>query len=203
MEKVAVDICEIEGKYVLMAIDYFTRLIWARTLADKSQKSVIDTLKAWFNAGSRPKELVVDNCREFNNTELRKLLWEYRVEMRIAGVEDHRSNRRIERAIRTMREGLLKCVNGDFEDRVEEVTRKYNDTYHAAIMCRPVEAWNDEAGIAQIRNNSRSSYARQFKKTGREQYQEGKIIAKYGEDSYLVKEGDKIFKKSHRDIKLK
>lgn len=36
---------EFDGRYVLVDIDYFTRVMWARILYDKSPKGVLCTLK--------------------------------------------------------------------------------------------------------------------------------------------------------------
>lgn len=77
------------------------------------------------------------------------MCWDYRIEHRLVGVESHRSNGRVERVIRTLRESLLKAGEGLLKDKLENVIIKYNHTYHSAIKCTPEEAWNDISGIAR------------------------------------------------------
>jgi hypothetical protein len=229
MEKVALDIAKSGKNYVLIAIDYFSRMIWTRILPKKSAEEVKNVIKEWLNEGTRPIQLITDNGKEFSNEKFKRLCWDYGVEHRLVGIEAHKSNGRVERVIRTLREGLLKVGEGNLSERLETVVRKYNSTYHSAIKCAPVEAWDDKTGIAQVENGRNGAYAKQFVIRKREEFirgqkvritsrenlgnetkqekgrfrREGIIIDKCGEDSYLVKEGDKIFKKCHYDLKAK
>jgi len=56
--------------------------------------------------GERPVELITDNGREFNNQVFKRMCWDNGVEHRLVEVEAHRSNGRVERAIRTIRDGI-------------------------------------------------------------------------------------------------
>lgn len=223
------DIISIGRKYVLLGVDYFSRALMAKVLVNKSAKEVTRVLKRWFENTIRPVELITDNGKEFDNEEVKKLCWDFGVERRLVGVEAHRSNGRVERAIRTIREGLLKARNDTLENMLNEVVRTYNRTYHSAIKSTPDEAWSDYTGIAQLENSSRGSYAKRFVMRGRGKFEsgqkvritqrenlggrtknikgrfmrEGEILARCGDDAYLVKEEDKIFKKCHYDLKGK
>ena len=109
------------------------------------------------------------------------------------------------------------------------VVNKYNRAYHSAIRSTPTEAWEDKSGVVQIENSNKGSYAKRFIVRNREKFEvgqevriarrenlgnqmkeekgrflrEGKIIEKCGNDAYLVKEKDKIYKKCHYDLKRK
>jgi archaellum biogenesis protein FlaJ (TadC family) len=54
-------------------------------------------------------------------------------------VESHGRNRRIERAIRSLREAVVKKEEFELEDSIRETIKGYNDSYHSAIKCTPKE----------------------------------------------------------------
>lgn len=56
-----------EGVYVVMAIDYFARRMWARMLETKSVAGVVYFLKKLCQRGNKPEEIITDNRREFRS----------------------------------------------------------------------------------------------------------------------------------------
>ena len=68
------------------------------------------------------------------------------IEHRKVGVESHRSNGRVERIIRTLREGMLKSKEVEFKDKVYEAIETYNLSFHVGLGCTPIEAVNDDTG---------------------------------------------------------
>jgi hypothetical protein len=56
--------------------------------------------------GKMVEEVVTDNGREFCNSVVKNMLDEGNIKHRTVSVESHRSNGRVERIIRTLREGL-------------------------------------------------------------------------------------------------
>jgi len=147
------DIMDVEERKVLVAIDYFSRSIWAKVLGKRTGGEVVEAVKE----GARPVEIITDNGSEFDNKIFKKMCWDNGIEHRLVGVEAHRSNGRVERVIRTLREGLVKNKEGEFEERLKNVVGKYNWTYHSAIRCSPREAWEDKSGVAQVQNNGKNS----------------------------------------------
>jgi transposase InsO family protein len=156
LEKVAVDMIDIrtEGKYVLVAIDYFTRGIKAAVLESKATRGVVETIKAWIGEGFRMEELISDNGKEFCSREFGEMCVDFGIKHRKVGVESHRSNGRVERVIGTIREALVKDTEGELGDRIERIVGTYNNTYHGAIGCTPVEAWENECGNVMVENSS-------------------------------------------------
>jgi RNase H-like domain found in reverse transcriptase/Reverse transcriptase (RNA-dependent DNA polymerase)/Integrase core domain/Integrase zinc binding domain len=178
LEKVAIDLIDIreEGKYVLVAIDYYSRGIWTRVIDTKDAGNVVDVLSNWFRGRIKPEEIISDNGKEFANMKFKTFCKKRRIRHRMVSVESHRSNGRVERVIGTLREGLVKIKGNTLEERVEEITRAYNNTYHSGIRCTPREAWKDETNIAMIENNREGKYIKQFKKTKREKFKIGDRI---------------------------
>lgn len=232
LEKVAIDLLDArsEGGYVMLAVDYFTRMARAEVLETKDAQRVNETMKKWIRDGLKPQELISDNGKEFGGCEFEKLCSEEGIKHRRVSVESHRSNGRIERLIGTVREGLVKVKLGTLHNRIDKIVGQYNRTYHVALKCTPEEAWGDNSGIIAWRNSKECEYASRFKKGFREKFgvgqvvkiakrenlggeakrakgrfiNEGTIVAKCGGDSYLVKKQDgKIIKKRHYDLKGK
>ena len=126
-----------------------------------------------------------------------------------------------------MKEGLVKNKTGTLRNRVYNLIRAYNSTYHSAIKCTPKEANWREDGEILWQNSRNSKYAEEFKTGFREKFvvgqkvrvsnrenldnkydkgrffREGVIVGKFNNDSYIVKdvETDKINKKRHSEVK--
>ena len=103
----------------MILIDYFTKFIAAKVLERKNAKSVLEKLKGWIGEGYIPEKMITDNGRKFSNEIMRKWIKEIGIEHRLVSVESHRSNGRVERVIRTIREGLLKVEGDGLKERLE------------------------------------------------------------------------------------
>jgi hypothetical protein len=229
MEKLALDLIEIreEGKYILTGIDYFTRFCRAEVIEEKKSEEVLKILRKWFGV-RQPEQLITDNGKEFCSISFEKFCAERNILHRKIGVESHRSNGRVERVIRTIREGLYKVKEGSLEERLKRIICGYNDTYHSGIKCTPGEALSKKIDGAMVENMGVGTYSQRFKRRFREEFKEGeevriakyenlqgqgkwtkgrftqlgRVAAKCGKDSYLIyKEDGKITKKRHSEIK--
>lgn len=229
-EKVGVDLIDLRdmGKYVLTMVDYFTRYLFAEVIEDKRSNTVVGVMERWTKEYT-PEEIITDNGKEFCSKEFNTFCRERRIKHQRISVESHRSNGRVERVIRTIRDGLLKAGDGTIEDKVKMVVEKYNRTYHAGIKLSPEEAIRkqNEVGLMLI-NSKCGKYAERFKKYKREQFvvgqqvfvarrenihgvtkdkegrflENGKVVGCFGRDSYLVKLDDGRMKKiRHYDLK--
>lgn len=230
LEKVALDLLDIRSEkcYILIGIDYFTRYAFARKINDKKTSTIIAILNEWIK-DFVPEEFITDNGKEFSSEEFRIFCINKRIEHRKVSIESHRSNGRIERLLRTIRETLAKNEISDLESNIIKTIKEYNNTYHSAIGCTPEEAKNNEDfSDLIVRNSKFSDYAKRFKKGFRDKFSlnekvrikknenlgadckgiksryiiGGKIFEVLENDSYLVKTDEgKIIKKRHYDIK--
>ncbi|KAF9747733.1 hypothetical protein NGRA_3512, partial [Nosema granulosis] len=181
LEKVALDIMEVEGekRFILLGIDYFTRKLWGKSLGSKSTEEVIRSLEEWIRNDGFPDELITDNAKEFCSEAFEKWCSENDIKHRKVGVESHRSNGRIERGIRTIREALLKQdkeEERDIKKMLSRAVKGYNNTYHSGIKCTPDEAWLEESADIMIENDIIGEYATRFKKQYRETFIKGQLV---------------------------
>ncbi len=230
LEKVALDLIEFRdiGRYILVAIDYHTRLVWGTVLRKKTAESVTMFIRELCLNGNRPKELITDNGKEFNNEEFRNFCSTMDIFHRRVSIESHRSNGRVERVIGTLRETILKLGDGIFEEKVAKSIEIYNRSYHSGLGRTPLEALNDNTGHIMIENGLEGSYSKRFVKRKRENFKKGQLVRiakkenlkgcnKYekgrfletgsiievcGGDSYIVRlESGRLVKKRHYDLK--
>lgn len=225
-ERVAIDIMHSEKEKVdiLITIDYFSRMVNIAKLEDKTSKNIISKLSKVFEDYEYPSVLVCDNAREFDEWCERN-----RITKHLISVESHKSNGRIERVIRTIREAIIKqqCDVRD-EKALRSIQNAYNDTFHSGIKCSPNEAYNDTSGIAAEENSKVGKYNQRFRRFKREKFYIGQkvriakldnlgkmqksekgrflgcgvILEVFDNDSYLVRDDQgKIKKKRHSELK--
>ena len=87
-------------------MDYFTRRLWGKVLDNKQAVGIAWILRELCTQGKKPEEIVIDNGLEFCNVEMRELCRQLNINHQKVGIESHKSNGRIERIIRTLREDI-------------------------------------------------------------------------------------------------
>ncbi|KAM0685102.1 hypothetical protein COBT_003689, partial [Conglomerata obtusa] len=145
-------------------------------------------------------------------------------------IESHNLNGRVERVIRTIREGIYKAKGETLEIKIRNTTNAYNRTWHFAINMTPEEAIDDNGQELESANSKYSAYAKKFKEKSKVKFkigqkviicirenfsgmqvnekvgrfnEKGVIINVNRYDSYLVKliVSGKLVKKIYYDIK--
>ncbi|KAM0684907.1 hypothetical protein COBT_003883 [Conglomerata obtusa] len=73
MEKVGLDLIEFreESRFVLVGVDYFTRMGFAESMTTKNSEKIIEIMKNWCIEYS-PEEIVTDLGKEFNNRKFKE-----------------------------------------------------------------------------------------------------------------------------------
>jgi len=227
LEKVAVDLMFVDQKQVVLtAIDYFTRRAYAKKLGSKTPAEVAEALECLIREFGKPEQIVTDNGKEFSNKSIENMLAEMSIDHHKTSVEKHESNGRIERFHRTLWQLLRKRrvqENGRINlDELPTIIEGYNNTRHRALAMTPNEAWADPENAQQ--KATEVKYGKEFEKGKREVFKEGQqVFVKASEimqqkkllplfpkeatifkvlenDTYLVKTGDKIFKRNHASL---
>lgn len=108
LEKVALDLIDTGKEYVLVAMDYFSRVVLGEIIRSKEANEIVKLVRKWCKNGDIPEELITDNGKEFSNKEVGMMCNELGIKHTKVSVESHRSNGRVERMIETIREGLAK-----------------------------------------------------------------------------------------------
>lgn len=127
-----------DGVYVIVAIDYFTRFIVAKVKPDKKSVIVERIVRGSCSNGYLSESMITDNDRGFQNDEFKKFIRTLRIEHCLVGVKDHRSNGRVERVVRTIKEVLVNIQGMQLERKMELITNTYNSIHHIGIKCTPI-----------------------------------------------------------------
>ena len=106
-----------KNKYILTLIDHATGWVEAYPIFDKTALSVYKALHRWFiPAHTVPDVIVCDNGQEFRSHLVTSYLRKLGVDLRHTTTYTPRSNGRIERAHRTLKDMLLASpITGPFQ----------------------------------------------------------------------------------------
>ena len=66
--------CNEENKYLLCAIDIFSKYAWVVTLKDKKGVSIVNAFQKIISKGRKPNKIWVDQGSEFCNTSFKYFL---------------------------------------------------------------------------------------------------------------------------------
>jgi hypothetical protein len=142
-EKVGIDLMEVtRNQRIVVAIDYFTRKIYAKYIINKKPEHIVRFLD-YVSSEIKINTIVSDNGCEFNNKKVNEWCKSRGIYLNLSIPYYHQSNGRVERAIRTVRNGLRK-IKGNIKNVLSKVVKAYNNTIHRGIMMSPNEAFRQE-----------------------------------------------------------
>ncbi|XP_074377568.1 uncharacterized protein LOC141719086 [Apium graveolens] len=111
-----------QRKFIVVAIDYFTKLIEAKALAKITTKKIAQFF--WENVICRygiPRILVTDNGKQFDNAEFREYCDDNNIELRFTSVAHPQANGRAKVVNRIILDGLKKSVECSRNTWVDEL----------------------------------------------------------------------------------
>lgn len=119
-------------RYILIAIDVFSKVAYAEPLKDKTAKSTSEAMKKILNrVGARIRNLQTDDGKEFFNTTMKRLLTQYG-EINHYSTYSTKKASIVERLIRTIKRKMymLFSLNGSnkWYDILGKVILTYNRT---------------------------------------------------------------------------
>ncbi|KAI5167881.1 hypothetical protein NEIRO03_2247 [Nematocida sp. AWRm78] len=137
-ELIGIDLMEYHKKYIFVAIDYYSRKAFTFELRRKEAKGIVDCLTAVL--GAFPfRKIICDNGKEFVNTHVKEWLRTRGIEVVYRPPYFHEGTGRVERLIRTLRDSLNR-TKGSLRQKLNRVTRAYNQTVHRAVGTSPERA---------------------------------------------------------------
>ena len=128
-------------KYVLLAIDVFSRYIWLRPLKTKYAKEIVNALKTVFKEGRQPNIIRTDGGREFQNAMVKTFLANNGIHL----LQTYNSTQAnySERAIKTIKSKIYRYLihrnTLKYVDVLQDFAKSYNNTIHSSIGRPPAE----------------------------------------------------------------
>ena len=139
-------------RFVLVAIDIFSRYTWVRPLKSKHGKEVVKAFESIFGEGRKPEKIRTDRGTEFTNRLVQKYLKEQDV-IHFVTNNEVKANY-AERVIKTLKRKIFmyftKKQTYHYSDHLQDFVTSYNKTYHRSIKMRPAHVSEEnEAALWQ------------------------------------------------------
>ena len=133
-------------KYLLCAIDLFSKYAWVIPIKDKKGTSIVNAFKKIISEGQRkPNKIWVDQGSEFYNQSFKDFLKINNIEMYSAFNEG--KSVVAERFIRTLKNKIYKHMTAVsknvYIDVLDDIVNKYNNTVHGPIKMKPIYVTDD------------------------------------------------------------
>ncbi len=136
-------------KYLLIAINVFTRFLWVEPLKNKTPDAVIKALRKIFSRASLPNIIRSDKGREFNNKNVRSFLVRKGITYYVTQNETKASY--AERVIRTLKTTMYRYFTYEqtyhYLHILQDLVRDYNHRPHRSL---------NERAPADINQNNES-----------------------------------------------
>ena len=127
-------------KYLLCAIDLFSKYAWVVTLKDKKGTSIVNAFLEIISKGRKPNKIWVDEDSEFYNTSFKDFLKMNNIE--IYSTYNEGKSVIAERLIKTLKNKIFKHMTATsrnvYFNALDDIVNKYNNTVHKTIKMKPV-----------------------------------------------------------------
>ena len=107
--KVGADLCDLEGRTLLIVCDYFSGFIEVERLRSTTSGTVIKALKSLFARYGVPDMIVSDNGPQFTSAEFRAFATKWCFQHITSSPRYPQSNGKVENAVRTIKRLFTKC----------------------------------------------------------------------------------------------
>ena len=140
-------------KYLLVAIDVYSRIAFVVPLRNKTASFVNDALETVLDQ-TEPNTITCDNGSEFINSDFKKLLTNRAIDINYVDVGNHHALGLVDRFVRTLREKINKYMEmhntTTYIDVLQKIVNNYNLAYHSGIKKAPAKVKGDDKDIADI-----------------------------------------------------
>ena len=145
-------------KYLLCAIDLFSKYAWVIPIKDEKGTSIVDAFKKIISKERKPNKIWVDQGSEFYNNTFTHFLKINNIEMYLTYNEGKYVV--AERFIRTLNNKIFKHMTtiskNVYIGSLNNIVNWYNNTVHRTIKMKPIDVTND----------SYAEYSEDFNKKG-------------------------------------
>ena len=132
-------------KYLLCAIDLFSKYAWVIPLKDKKRTSIVNAFQKIISKERKPNKIWIDKGSEFYNQSFKDFLKKNNTEMYSTFNEG--KSVAAERFIRTLKNKIFKHMTAIsknvYFDVLDDIVNKYNNTIHRTIKMKPIQVTDD------------------------------------------------------------
>lgn len=128
-------------RYILTVIDVFSKFAWAVPIKTKKGEDIVNAFKTIFKDKRAPKNIHVDQGKEFYNKEFKSFLSARNIKLYSTKSELKASI--VERFNRTMKDRISRIFtqykNNEYLSKLADIIKGYNNTIHRSIKMAPSE----------------------------------------------------------------
>jgi transposase InsO family protein len=129
-------------KYILVAIDHYSKFTWAKPVAHATSVACCHFLGSIFRQHGPWVAISTDNAQAFCTREFSSLLSKYSIEHRFCSPSHPEGNGCVERFIRTLRQLLRKnSSTTTWSGAIVSTLSAYNAAKHTATQASPIEVY--------------------------------------------------------------
>ena len=146
-------------KYLLCAIDLFSKYAFAVPLKDKKGISITNAFKKIIKqSGRKPNKIWVDQGGEFYNNDFKKWLWSNNIIM----YSTYNEGKSVvaERFIRTLKNKLHKHMTATSKNVhynvLDDIVNEYNNTKHSTVKMKPKDVGDGNKRLYIDEHNEKS-----------------------------------------------
>ncbi len=140
-------------KYVLVAIDIFSRFAYGQPVQSKQGSDMVKAVEDILSGPRKPHSVRTDRGMEFRSKEFNKHLKRHDIHHRYALNTETKANY-AERVIKTIKHKLfrylLKHNTKRYIDVLQEIVDSYNRTYHRSLGTAPATITKDKEGESRL-----------------------------------------------------
>ena len=129
-------------KYLLVAIDVFSRYAFVYPLRSKSAEYITEVMQELIEE-TAPTIINTDLGSEFISSEFKKIITRQGIEINYIGVHEHKKIGIIDRFVRTLRQKinmyLTQYNTSKYIDVLQTIVDNYNNNYHSGIKMIPAD----------------------------------------------------------------
>ena len=132
-------------KYLLCAIDLFSKYAWVIPLKDKKGTSIVNAFQKIISKKGKPNKIWVDQGSEFYYNSFKDFLKMGNIEM----YSTYNEGKSVvaERFIKTLKNKIFKHMTAIskniYFDALDDIVNKYNNTVHRTIKMKPIDVTSD------------------------------------------------------------
>ena len=168
-----------QNKYVLVAIDIFSRYVWCEPVQSKRGTDVLAALRLMLSGTRQPKTVRTDRGMEFRSKEVNKYLRGHHIHHLYALNTETKANY-AERVIKTLKHKLfrylLKHNNKRYIDILQDVVYSYNRTLHRGLGKSPASVNDRNEGETRLQQYLIRTKSTKPQRSQRYKYKEGQTV---------------------------
>ena len=133
------------NKYLLCAIDLFSKYVWVVPIKYKKGTSIVNAFKKIISEGRKPNKIWIDQGSEFYNNSFKDFSKINNTEM--YSTYNEAKSVVVESFIRTLKNKIFKHMTGVsknvYFDVLDDIINKCNNTVHKTMKMKPIDVKSD------------------------------------------------------------